>query len=274
MDAWQVAETVAFCFWRDRDISVEIADIQTAAPLSKVDDADIRRDLLGRNKFYVEQDVSMAAITVKSSSMNPLHFEDPIKRFGKEKADIWWQYASLNASGICSMLLVSALLGACADPNVLLSCDGDEIVDINICRGRYTGATKKIVVKDSSANAVGVFPMTNVHDWVCVRTASGKETCIDLAAAQYGDSNRSECSGVPVVFMPAETFGRNYTEEKRETDPISAYNEHFAAMLNARTQLGAGTLTGEGTFATGEGPGRMEEFFSVLGKSCAILGLV
>merc|ERR1711988_2089253 len=99
-----------------------------------------------------------------------------------------------------------------------------EIVDINICRGKYTGATKKIVVRDSSANVLSDLPATNVHDWVCVRTTSGKETCIDLSAAQYGDSSRSECSGVPVRFSPADAFKKDLIEEKRDKDIIAVYN--------------------------------------------------
>jgi len=263
IDAWQVAEVVAFCFWRDRDIKAEILDIQPVAPLSKLDDGDFRRSLLGKNKFNVAADVEVPAIIVDLRSRNPLHFEDPVQRFGEEKCGIWWQYLSLGTSGITSMLVLSTLLGALADPNVMLSCDGDEISEIFICRGKYVGRIQPVATSQAGMPAIqGVYPKTSevpVHDWVTVRTVSGNETCIDLSAAQYGDSARSECSGVPVRFVPSDIFKKDYAEETRDKDIISVYNEHFWAMMSARQT---------------EGPGRMEEFFSALGKSCAILGLV
>jgi enoyl-CoA hydratase/carnithine racemase len=270
IDAWQVAEAVAFCFWRDRDISVEVIDIQPRLALSKTSDGDLRRDLLGKNKFSVAEDVIMSAIVVNSSSVNALHFEDPVKRFGKEKSDVWWQFAAMGSSGVCSMLLLSALLGACADPNVLLSCDGEEVADINMCRGRYIGPVMQVAVKEVSRSTKAVFPSQaelSGHDWVCIRTTSGKQICIDFSAVQYGDASRSECSGVPFIFKPAEEFHKDFKEEKRDKDPVAVYTEYFLSMLRARRN---GSV-GKSNFCDG---GRMEEFFSVLSKSLALLALV
>lgn len=260
IDAWQVAEVVAFCFWRERDIGVEVLEIQPVAPLSKLDDGDFRRSLLGGNKYNVAADVEVPSISIDFKSRNPLHFEDPVQRFGEEKSKTWWQYLSLGTSGMTSMLVLSTLLGVLADPNVMLSCDGDEVAEIFICRGKYVGRILQVATKQPGEQ--GVYPKMSevpLHEWVTLRTVSGNETCIDLAAAQYGDTTRSECSGVPVKFIPAEAFKKDYAEEQRDKDIVAVYNEHFWSMMNARDV---------------EGPGRMEEFYSVLGKSCAILGLV
>jgi hypothetical protein len=263
VDAWQVAEVVAFCLWRDRDMSVEAVKLLPAVALSKLDDSDFRRELLTKNKFNVAVDMSIPGICFDMASRNFLHFEDPVQRFGKDKVDIWWQYLTLGTSSFSSMLVLATLMGALADPNVMLSCDGDEIAEIFMCRGSYTGPVKQIATEQVGTPPLqGVFPVllgAPVHEWVTVRTVSGNETCIDLSVAQYGDSSRSECSGVPVRFSPADAFKKDVTEEKRDKDIIAVYNEYYWSMMNARET---------------EGPGRMEEFFSVLGKSCAILGLV
>jgi hypothetical protein len=262
IDAWHIAEVVAFCLWRDRDFSTEVINVQAEAPLSKLDDEDFRRFIF-KSRTAVQADVSVPSITVNHNSSNSMHFEDPVKRLGgKAQADAWWQCIAAHASRIASMLLLATLLGATADPRLLLTCDGEEVEEFYICRGKYVGAVKQLAVKDMSSGTpqLSVVPKDEgMHEWITVKTISGRETCIDLAAAKFGDLTRSECSGVPLLFTPAEQYNKSYLEHRRDTNPLTTYGEEFHNMLiNRRT----------------EGPGRMEEFFSVLGKSCALLGLV
>merc|ERR1711935_113349 len=103
IDVWQVAEVVAFCFWRDRDLSVEV-ECREQAPLSQLAEDDCRRKLL-RNRSSVEADAAVPCIVVNRKSKNPMHFEDPLKRFGSSsKADIWWQFLSADGGRTTCML--------------------------------------------------------------------------------------------------------------------------------------------------------------------------
>jgi len=262
IDVWQVAEVVAFCFWRDRDFSLEVMDIKQETPLSQLDNNDFRKKLL-RSRWAIDSDVAVPAITVKSKSNNSIHFEDPVKRFGgKTQSDSWFQLISMDAGRTASMIVLAVLLGAAADPRVMLTCDGEEVYDFNICQGKFVGVTRQLAVKDVSAGKESIVLLPRgdrKHEWVTVQTVSGNETCVDLAAAQYGDSSRSECSGVPVVFTPADDFKKRYVEEKRDNNPMMTYSEEFVRMLRCQGQ---------------DGRGRLEEFVSVMGKSCALLGLV
>lgn len=70
---------MAFCFWRDRDISVEVLSCREEAPLSQLADDDFRRRLL-KSRSAVEADVAVPSISVSRSSKNAMHFEDPLKR--------------------------------------------------------------------------------------------------------------------------------------------------------------------------------------------------
>jgi enoyl-CoA hydratase/carnithine racemase len=262
IDVWQVAEVVAFCLWRDRNFSVEVVEVKTETALSQLENIDFRRQLL-RGRWAVEADAAVPAITVKHRSNNGVHFEDPLKRFGSRAgADIWWQFIAMHSGRQASMLLLAALLGAVSDPRILLTCEGEEVQEFSHCCGKYVGPIKQLALKDVTTvpAQLSLDPRADSkHDWFSIRTVSGRETCVDIAAAQFGDATRSECSGVPVVFMPGEQFQKRYVEQRRDKDPLKAYSEEFVNLLNAREK---------------EGPGRMEEFFSVLGKTCALLGLV
>lgn len=262
VDVWQIAEVVAFCLWRDRDFSIDVLDVKAEAPLSQLQDGDFRKSLF-KTRLAIDADVAVPAITVNHRSSNSMHFEDPVKRLGgRSQADSWWQLISVDAGRHASMLLLAALLGAAADPRVLLTCEGEEVYDFSLCRGKYMGAVKQLAVKDVSSGSgqISLVPKSDSkHDWIAIQTVSGRETCIDIAAAQFGDMTRSECSGVPVVFASADQFKKSYLEQRRDHNPLMTYSEEFSNMANARVK---------------EGPGRIEEFFSVLGKACALLGLV
>mmetsp|Transcript_67922 Transcript_67922/g.120637 ORF Transcript_67922/g.120637 Transcript_67922/m.120637 type:complete len:810 (+) Transcript_67922:1-2430(+) len=246
LDVATIAEVAALCLWRERAWATS-AKTKEAVPPEQLEESDPRK---------ASNMGAMPLIEVDHGTGMDVIFQDPQDLFAGN-TNLWWQFIAMDSSRMAVSTLIAVLLGCLAKPGVQLTLNGEEVADFGICRGKFKGTAKPLCIVDVKlASKFFMPPVTPKHDWVFVRTVSGAETVIDLAAAEYGDFTMSPNVKVPLVMKPAAEYTTNYVEESRDWDPINLYREAFQDMLKESSS------------------GSIQDFMFVSGKACAYLNLL
>lgn len=276
VDVGQLAEGASFAMWRERCVGSGVKEIRPPVPFAKLDETDARVALQSEEKMKL-QDAELPLLIVEHGepSPNAVLFNDPAELFKDDKS-LWWQFLGTEASKTAAGLVLSALIAVLAKGSGFsLSLNGRNVKNFGLCSGKYKGPVKNLAVEDYSRNAIFPVPRRtpegelSKHYWVFVQTDSGDEYCIDLAAAQYGDSSLGK-AGCPLIFKPKKEFDLLYEETDRSWDPIEAYRELFKDMMEEKISK----MKDKGSTPWYKRANNVEVFVHISSKLCSLLGLV
>jgi len=270
----QLVEACSFVLWRERCYGTGVVEIREAVSFDKLSEYDPRRALQSEPHLNLK-DSALPLLVVQQGEPGPeaMLFDDPKERLPGQE-DVWWQFVGTETSRMASALLVSSMLACIASERVALVLNGKEVSNFGICRGDYVGPVHPLVIEDRSRGSVFTVPRRSQdsskllkHDWVFVQTSAG-QSCIDLAAAQFGNKSRGR-NGCPSVFLSKAEFDEMYTEESRDEDPVEGYREVFQDML-AEKELEMKRVDKPWYKRVNH----LEVFVCISGKVCNVLGLV
>jgi len=270
----QLAEAASFAMWRERCVGTGVKEIRKPVPVGSLDEFDARLALQSVEAFNLKDaELPLLVVDQGHPSLDAVLFDDPKERF-PEGYQWWWQFLGSESSKTAAAVVLHALIGVTAKAGKSLSCAGREVTNFGVCKGKYIGKVTPIAVEDYSRGNIFPIPRRTPegqlldHHWVFVRMDNGEEYCIDLAAAQYGNTDLSN-KDCPLIFKPKKEFDELYQETDRSWDPIDAYRDIFKDMMEDRMVK----VKDRGDTPWYKRINHIEVFIHVASKLCGLLGL-